>query len=58
MGVDVGHRFLTRASRFGEFAIVWRETGKHPAVLRILLPGSGLRASIAKRYPAARAGST
>lgn len=48
------HRFLTRPSGLGEFAVVWRETGQRTAVLRILLPGPRLREAVAERYPDAR----
>ena len=56
-GNDGARRFMTRDSQFGEFAIVWNETGERASVLRILLPGPGLRESIARRYTDAQAGS-
>jgi methylated-DNA-[protein]-cysteine S-methyltransferase len=52
----MAHGYLTHPSRFGDFAVVWREGKRGSAVVRILLPGRGLVSRIRDAYPDAAAG--
>ena len=50
-------RSLTHSSPFGDFAIVWLDTGQCPEVRRIFLPAAGLCSAIRETFPSVSVGN-